>query len=58
VAPAPPEGWVIGRAGVVHAEWDGSELRFTGDELIEGTRPASAWIDALRPAQLVVGTGS
>ncbi|MEV7930570.1 hypothetical protein [Kitasatospora sp. NPDC088779] len=57
VAPVGPEGWVIGRAGLVHAEWDGEQLNFTGDELIEGTRPASAWIEAVRPARLVVGHG-
>ncbi|WP_217225972.1 hypothetical protein [Streptomyces anulatus] len=57
VAPAPPEGWVIGRAGLLHAEWDGSQLRFTGDELIDGPRPASRMINALHGKQLVVGHG-
>ncbi|MFF4305528.1 hypothetical protein [Streptomyces sp. NPDC001601] len=57
VAPAPPEGWVIGRAGLVHAEWDGDQLRITGQELIEGPRPASRMINALHGKQLVVGYG-
>ncbi|MFK0142663.1 hypothetical protein [Streptomyces murinus] len=57
VAPAPPEGWVIGRAGLVHAEWDGDQLHVTGQELIEGPRPASRMINALTGKQLVVGHG-
>ncbi|MFI6547175.1 hypothetical protein ACIBO9_28395 [Streptomyces prunicolor] len=57
VAPAPPEGWVIGRAGLVHAEWNGEELRITGDELIDGPRPASRLINALHGKQLVIGHG-
>ncbi|MFJ5951330.1 hypothetical protein [Streptomyces noursei] len=57
VAPAPPEGWVIGRAGLVHAEWNGAELRVTGQELIEGPRPASRLVNALHGKRLVIGHG-
>lgn len=57
VPAAPPEGWVIGRAGLVHARWDGEQLRIIGDELITGLRPASALVEALRSTDLVVGHG-
>lgn len=57
VPPAPPEGWVVGRSGLVHGEWNGAELRITGSEIIAGSRPASALVDALARAQLVVGHG-
>ncbi|MDP9616492.1 hypothetical protein [Streptomyces demainii] len=57
VAAAPPEGWLIGRAGLVHADFDGTRLRITGDELITGPCPASALINALHGKQLVVGHG-
>ncbi|MFD4790777.1 hypothetical protein ACFWN1_27760, partial [Streptomyces sp. NPDC058459] len=57
VAPAPPEGWVIGRAALVHAEWNGAELRVTGQKLIEGPRPASRLINALHGKRLVIGHG-
>lgn len=56
-APAPPEGWVIERSGLIHGEWDGEQLRITSDELIGGRHPASALIDALALADLVVGHG-
>ena len=55
--PSPPEGWALGRSGLVHAEWDGTELRVTGTELIDGPRPASSLIRALEGRQLVVGHG-
>jgi hypothetical protein len=55
--PSPPEGRVIGRSGLVHANWDGTLLRVTGTELIDGPRPASALIRALEGRQLVVGHG-
>ncbi|MFF7643026.1 hypothetical protein [Streptomyces canus] len=48
---------VIGRAGLVHAEWDGSQLRFTGEDLIDGPRPASRLVNALHGKQLVVDHG-
>jgi len=57
VRAAPPEGWLIGRAGLVHADFDGERLRITGDELITGPRPASALINALHGKHLVVGQG-
>ncbi|MFC3996546.1 hypothetical protein ACFOVU_11510 [Nocardiopsis sediminis] len=54
----PPEGWVIGRAGLLDARWDGRDLDITGDGLIEGPRPASALIRALDTAETtVVGHG-
>ena len=57
VAPAPPEGWVIGRSGLIYGAWDGQQLRITGDDLIAGRHPASALLDALRGADLVIGHG-
>lgn len=57
VAAAPPEGWLIGRAGLVHADFDGERLRITGDEIITGPHPASALINALHGKQLIVGQG-
>jgi hypothetical protein len=57
VAEAPPEGWLIERAGLVHADFDGERLRITGDELVTGCHPASALINALHGKQLVIGHG-
>ncbi|MET7678965.1 hypothetical protein [Streptomyces sp. NPDC005423] len=57
VAAAPPEGWLIGRSGLVDADFDGERLRITGDELITGPHPASTLINALHGKQLVVGHG-
>jgi hypothetical protein len=57
VAPAPPEGWVVERAGLVHGEWDGTALAITGSEIVAGPDPAGALIGALSRAELVVGHG-
>jgi hypothetical protein len=54
----PPEGWAIGRAGLVYGEWTGREMQLTGDELIEGPNTASRLVATLtRGRRLIVGHG-
>jgi hypothetical protein len=48
---------VIGRSGLVHAEWDGLRLRETSAELIDGPHPASSLIRALEGCEVIVGHG-
>lgn len=55
--PAPPEGWVIERAGLLHAEWDGAKLRITADQILSMRHPASMLVQVLGAADLVVGHG-
>lgn len=40
VAAAPPEGWVIGRADLVHARWDGEQLQVATSSSPDPGRPA------------------
>ncbi|WP_424534258.1 hypothetical protein ACOZ38_28605 [Sphaerisporangium viridialbum] len=54
----PSDGWAVGRAGLVYAEWDGNRWQITGDELIEGGHPASRLVTALgRNQRLIIGHG-
>ncbi len=57
VVPAPPEAWAVGRSGLVRAEWDGTRLRETGAELVDGPHPASSLVRALEGREIIVGHG-
>lgn len=53
----PPEGWAIGRVGLIHARWDGHGLRVEADDLLEGGSVASDLVRMLDDGRLVIGHG-